>query len=158
MVISFLEAKARAGGISAAYLLANCGLWDLRTDPETGEKQVPLAQYRANLLRLVALAEEMGVKLVWIRTTPCDEHVHNVRGAGFYRFAADCEAYNRAADTMMRTHGVPVIDLYTFTRNLGGDLYCDHVHFHKHIREKQGAFVAGWLAAHLPSASGKEAQ
>ena len=42
-----------------------------------------------------------------------------------------------------------MIDLYTFTRNLGPDLYCDHVHFHEHVREKQGAFVAGWVMGYL---------
>jgi len=41
---------------------------------------------------------------------------------------------------------VPVIDLNTFTLNLGADLYCDHVHYHEPIREKQAAFIAGWLA------------
>jgi len=42
--------------------------------------------------------------------------------------------------------GSPVIDLYTFTSNLGNDLYCDHVHFHDYIRRQQAAFIAGWLA------------
>ena len=57
--------------------------------------------------------------------------------------------YNAAADGVMAAAGVPMIDLYTFTRNLGPDLYCDHVHFHEHVREKQGAFVAGWVMGYL---------
>jgi len=56
-------------------------------------------------------------------------------------------AYNDVADRVMREAGVPVMDLYTFTCNLGTDLYCDHVHFHSHVREKQAAFIAGWLYA-----------
>ena len=65
---------------------------------------------------------------------------------GFHRFVADCAAYNAVADRIMNAAGVPVIDLFTFTRNLGPELFCDHVHFHVNIREKQAAFIAGWLA------------
>ncbi len=89
----------------------------------------------------------MRPALVWVRTTPCDEQVHNRPGMSFHRFAADCATYNRAADQIMTEAGVPALDLHTFTGNLGPDIYCDHVHFHEHVREKQGAFIAGWLAA-----------
>ncbi|MGC9347125.1 MAG: SGNH/GDSL hydrolase family protein [Anaerolineae bacterium] len=149
MVLAFLKAKAAAGGIAADFLLLNCGLWDLRSDPRTGRKQVPLASYRANLEALIALVREIGPELVWIRTTPCDEAVHNREGMAFHRFAADCDAYNRAADEIMRDYGVPIIDLHTFTRNLGDEIYADHVHFKEHVREKQGAFIAGWLSSRL---------
>ena len=149
MVLAFLKAKAAAGGIDADFMLLNCGLWDLRTDPETERKQVPLASYRTNLAELVALVSAMGPTLIWVRTTPCDEAVHNRAGSAFHRFAVDCEAYNEVADGVMRAHGVPIIDLYTFTQNLGDDLYADHVHFTEHVREKQGAFIAGWLAAYV---------
>ena len=27
--------------------------------------------------------------------------------------------------------------------------FCDHVHFHEHIREKQGRFIADWVTSHL---------
>jgi hypothetical protein len=42
MVLSFLKAKADSGGIDADMLLLNCGLHDIKTDPKTGEKQVPI--------------------------------------------------------------------------------------------------------------------
>ncbi|MBM3278109.1 MAG: SGNH/GDSL hydrolase family protein [Candidatus Handelsmanbacteria bacterium] len=150
MVLDFLQAKERAGGIAADLLLLNCGLHDIKTHPATGEKQVPLARYRENLETIVALAARLGPALVWMRTTPCDERVHNSRpDIAFHRFAADCAAYNRAADQAMAAHGVPIIDLHTFTANLGGDLYCDHVHFHEQVRSQQAAYLAGWLAAWL---------
>ena len=50
-----------------------------------------------------------------------------------------------AADAIMETANVPSIDLYTFTRDLGPDLYCDHVHFSDRVRQLQGSFIAGWL-------------
>ena len=149
MVRAFLAAKVAAGDLDADLLLVNAGLHDIKTDPVTGAKQVPLDQYVSNLRAIVDLAEMLPARLVWIRTTPCDERVHNRPGMDFHRFAADCDAYNAAADAVMAAAGVPVIDLHTFTRNLGPDLYCDHVHFHEQVREKQGAFIAGWVLGYL---------
>lgn len=148
MVLSFLEGKARTGGIDADLLLINCGLHDIKTDPATGARQIPIDRYEANLRAIVRLVAGLKPKLVWMRTTPCDEKVHNARpGMTFHRFSGDCAEYNRVADRVMAEAGVPVIDLHTFTLNLGPDLYCDHVHFREPIREKQAAFIAGWVAA-----------
>lgn len=146
MVLSYLKARAAEGGIDADLLLLNCGLHDIKTDPATGAKQIPIEQYAQNLQQIVAVVRDMGPTLVWIRTTPCDETIHNHEGMAFHRFAADGQAYNGVADGIMREHRVPVVDLYTFTRNLDEELYCDHVHFHDHIRRQQAAFIAGWLA------------
>jgi len=89
--------------------------------------------------------EQMGRQLVWVRTTPFDEQVHNSRNRQIHRFAADGADYNQAADEIMAEAGVPAIDLHAFTLTLGGDLYCDHVHFREPVREKQGIFIGGWL-------------
>ena len=149
MVLAFLKGLANSGGLDADLLLINCGLHDIKRDLQTGKPQVALDDYEKNLRAIVAVANGMVVKLVWVRTTPCDEAVHNHSGMTVHRFADDCTAYNTVADRVMSQAGVPSIDLYTFTRNLGPDLYCDHVHFHEHIREKQGAFIAGWLSGWL---------
>jgi len=147
MVLAFVSAKAAASGFAADVALLNCGLWDLRADPQTGAKQVPVTQYGANLAEIVDILHAEGVAVAWVRTTPCDEAVHNKREMGFHRYAADVVAYNEAADAVMSAHNVPTLDLHTFTLNLGDNLYCDHVHFNEHVREKQAAFIAGWLAA-----------
>jgi hypothetical protein len=153
MVRSYLEARALKNGIAADILLLNCGLHDIKRALGINALQVPINQYRENLRAIVKLVEKMGLKLVWIRTTPCDETVHNCgRKLEFKRFAADCEEYNCAADEIMVETKTPSIDLYSFTLNLGSNLYCDHVHFPPHIREKQAAFIAGWLAAAFPGA------
>jgi len=155
MVLFYLDAMARHKGIDADLLIVNCGLHDIKTDPATGKRQVELDQYRENLRGIARVAQGLRPRLVWVRTTPCDEAVHNKPGMAFHRFAADCEAYNQAADAIMGEAGVPILDLYTFTRNLGQDVYCDHVHFHPHIREKQAAFIAGWLMGFI---AGRPAQ
>jgi len=145
MVLSFLKSKSDSGGIDADMLLLNCGLHDIKTNPKTGEKQVPIDRYRENLEAIVQTVGSMKCSLVWIRTTPCDEAIHNQRCKDFHRFSADCIAYNNVADQIMQTSGIPRIDLYSFTLNLGENLYSDHVHFPQHIKEKQAAFIAGWL-------------
>jgi lysophospholipase L1-like esterase len=146
-VLSFLRARAAAGGIPADLLLLNCGLHDIKTDPATGRKQVPLADYERNLRAILELRPRLVPAMAWIRTTPADERVHNARpNMTFHRFAADVDAYNAAADAAMAAAGVPVIDLFTLTRNLGPDLFCDHVHFTEPVRRLQAAFLAGWLA------------
>jgi lysophospholipase L1-like esterase len=145
MVLTFLEAKEQIGGIPADLLLLNCGLHDIKTDPQMGTKQVPIETYQANLNKIVEIVRRLGLDLIWVRTTPCDEAIHNTRQMTFHRFAADVERYNHAADDIMRAAGVPIVDLFRFTHALGSDLYCDHVHFHEHVRAQQAAFLAGWL-------------
>jgi lysophospholipase L1-like esterase len=146
-VLSYLKAMQANGGILADVLLLNCGLHDLRTIPATDSKQITPDQYKANLLAILETAQEMGLKVVWVRTTPVVDEVHNTGRADtdFHRYAADVDVYNAIADEVMRSKNVSSIDLYTFTRNLGPDVYCDHVHFHEHVREKQAAYIAGWL-------------
>lgn len=147
MVLAYLRGLEGQGGLDADLLLVNCGLHDIKTDPANGRKQVALREYRRNLQEIVATARRLGVALVWLHTTPCDEAVHNSRpGMSFHRYAADCAAYNAAADEVMDGADIPSIDLHSFTASLGPDLYCDHVHFYEHVREKQAAFIAGWLA------------
>lgn len=149
MVLAFLQGMAQQGGIDADLLLVNCGLHDIKTNPQTGQCQVAIDRYAENLRAIVNLVATMQPMLVWIRTTPCDERVHNQPHLAFHRFAADGDAYNRIADEIMRAASIPIIDLYTFTRNLGPDLYCDHVHFHEAVRAQQAAFLASWLTHRL---------
>ncbi len=148
MVLDFLNAKKSAGGIPADVLLLNCGLHDIKSDPKTGAKQVPIELYKKNLAEILRVAAGMRLSTVWIRTTPCFEKIHNAGKNDFHRFYSDCVAYNSAADKIMETERIPSIDLFSFTLNLGDGIYCDHVHFHEHIRKKQAAFIAGWLLAY----------
>lgn len=146
LVLAFLRGMVESGALAADLLLVNCGLHDIKTDPATGSKQVAIEQYRANLTEIVAVVRRASQPLVWVRTTPCDEAVHNSRPEmSFHRFAADCAAYNAVADEVMAGAGILTVDLHSFTASLGPDLYCDHVHFHEAIREKQAAYIAGWL-------------
>ena len=56
-VVKYLTTNAVHGEIPATdYLLVNCGLHDIRTDPASGAKQVDADSYRANLERIVVTA------------------------------------------------------------------------------------------------------
>ena len=145
MVLAYLERRLQEPAFRPDLLLLNCGLHDVKTSPETGTRQIPEAAYRANLTRIVDLLGKRGIRMIWVRTTHCDDTIHNTISSGFRRYIADVEAYNGIADEVMTAAGIATIDLHRFTRNLGedGDLFCDHVHFQPAVCAQQAAFVAG---------------
>ena len=136
-------------------VLANCGLHDIKTDPATGSKQTPLQSYQDNLKQIVAITREYEVPLIWMRTTLVNSAIHNSLCTDFQRFEQDVEDYNKAADDIMWQAGIPSIDLWQFTRQLGTDdeLFCDHVHYEIWARQFQGAYVAGYIQSYLDNAA-----
>jgi len=54
-------------------------------------------------------------------------------------------AYNQIASDLFKARGVPEIDLYWFTAQLGPGHVVDHVHFDEPTSAKQAAFIAGFL-------------
>jgi lysophospholipase L1-like esterase len=154
MVRDYLEHYVRAGGPPADYLLVNCGLHDLKTHPETGAKQIPIGAYEENLVRIVALCGSRdgspgNPRLLWTRTTPVVDEIHNSRQKEFRRYSADVARYNATADAVMHGYQVPTIDLHSFTERLGPPekLFIDHVHFSETVRQAQAAYIAGYVAA-----------
>lgn len=154
MVLRFLQQQVSTHGAFADFILINAGLHDIKIDTEAGDsRQVEIDQYEENLEAIVDCVESSGMVMIWIRSTPVDSEIHNARKR-FRRYSEDLEAYNKVADRVMNANDVPDIDLYRFTCNLGPlkDLFCDHVHFTETVREKQGAYIAGYLdgiAEHL---------
>lgn len=143
MVLDYLRERAQPLS-KIDLLLVNCGLHDIKMNPGAEGHQVPIERYVQNLWAILSLSREMGSSVIWVRTTPVDDEIHNSRST-FQRFESDVERYNAVADNVMAEHGIPVIDLFTFTCNLGQDLYCDHVHFVEAVRVQQAAFIAGRL-------------
>ena len=145
MVLAFLEALFKSGKLDADYVILNCGLHDIKTNTSTKKQQVPIDEYQQNLKAIIKLFQNSRTKLIWIRTTPCIDKVHNTPDSKFHRYSIDNNNYNEVADKIMQQANIPSIDLFSFTQKLGSDLFCDHVHFHEHIREKQGIFLAGCM-------------
>lgn len=150
MVLEFLEREC-ARGFEPDYLVLNCGLHDIKTDPQTGAKQVPIERYEKNLRAILALLRGRRTRVIWVRTTPVDDEQHNTRSKSFLRYRADALAYNETADRVMRGAGVPLIDLHAFTLSLGPGVFCDHVHFTEQVRALQAAYIAGYLQAIIGS-------
>lgn len=145
MVLDYVKIRLQDPNFNPDVLVLNCGLHDIKTPVGTTQKQVSLESYKSNLVEIFDLVTSRGIKLVWVRTTPVDDEQHNSRQRSFHRFAADLDAYNEAADAIFRSREVPIIDLYQFTKNLGDDIFIDHVHYGEDVRAKQAAFIAGYL-------------
>lgn len=91
----------------------------------------------------------MKLRVLWVRTTPVIDEIHNSENMAFHRHAKDVDAYNKAADEIMGQAGVPTIDLHHFSSCFGAAGFCDHVHYHDDVRERQGAYIAGAIELYL---------
>jgi len=89
----------------------NCGLHDLKRPHRTGEFQVPLNEYEANLRQIVTRLRQHTSRLIWARTTPVIDG-QPVNTKDFDRFNRDVAAYNQVADKVMAASGVAVNDLH----------------------------------------------
>ena len=69
-------------------------------------------QYEKNLNELATRLKATGSKLVWASTTPIRHSASNVFEKG-----SEIE-YNTIADKVMKEHGIPTNDMYTFVKNL----------------------------------------
>jgi acyl-CoA thioesterase-1 len=86
----------------------NFGLHDLKR-LDDGKHQVPLEAYERYLRLIVQRMKKTGARLIWASTTPVPEG--NVSPP---RVPADVPMYNAAAARVMKDHGVPINDLYSF--------------------------------------------
>jgi lysophospholipase L1-like esterase len=152
-VLAYLQNMVARSTPDWSVLLLNCGLHDVRVDPQTKAHQVEPDHYASNLEEIMRLASSLGCRVIWVRTTPVADDRHQRLNPGFQRFNVDVITYNNIADAQMNKAGIPNIDLYNFTLGLCDtpegleDLYIDHVHFTEEIRRLQAAYIAGWLDA-----------
>jgi hypothetical protein len=145
MILAYLN-RARRQDIRWNILLVNCGLHDIR---RYGDRhQVDLMDFERNLQELFDTYLGVADTLVWVRTTPVVDDLHNSLSTEFRRYNADVEAYNAAADRLAGARNLRTIDLYGFCQTLGGrEIFCDHVHFTDLARQLQAAFIAGQITA-----------
>ncbi|MDR6550814.1 SGNH/GDSL hydrolase family protein [Paenibacillus qinlingensis] len=147
MVLQYLSYLVANRLFDYTLLLLNCGLHDMKRNASTGELQVPLEQYETNLKAILELMQPLPVRMVWVRTTPVHDAIHEERMKKFNRFNRDVNLYNEVADRMMEAAGVQSIDLYSYTQRLGDGktLFRDHVHHTSEICMRQAAYIAGCL-------------
>ncbi|MBZ9687452.1 SGNH/GDSL hydrolase family protein [Clostridium estertheticum] len=126
-------------------LLINCGLHDARVDRASNKIQVKLEDYKMNLTKIIEISKSMANRTIWVGLTPVIDQIHNSREEGVLRYSKDIHAYDIAAKEIMEQNNIPCIDMYSFTKNLGIDIYSDHVHFKEEIRELQATLIADYL-------------
>ena len=88
----------------------NFGLHDLKI-MENGEHQVGLAQYEKNMDAIATRLEKTGARLLFVTTTPVPEGKLNP-----LRKPGDEVLFNEAALRVMKSHKIPVVDLYGFAK------------------------------------------
>jgi hypothetical protein len=146
MVLAYLKFKLNQKNFKPDILLLNCGLHDIKRNPQTNVIQVDTLTYKQNLENIYTLLKKQKIRLIWIRTTPVVDSIHNLRSKNFYRYAKDLDIYNRIADEVWDKRKVQSIDLYTFTKKLGNGVFTDHVHYDESTCVLQAAFLAGYLS------------
>jgi lysophospholipase L1-like esterase len=149
MVFAYLRSKFKNPAFKPDFLLLNCGLHDIKHDPETGVIQVTEDDYRKNLEGIVKLLRQNKVQLIWIRTTWVVDDIHNRKSSSIRRYEADVLKYNAIADEVCRKNKIPSIDLYTFSKQQGMEHIADHVHFDEPTRALQAAYIAGFVQSIL---------
>lgn len=131
-------------------VLVNCGLWDIRN--YQGVYRTDIDKYATNLEIIFELLEHITERVIWVRTTPVRDELHNSIKREYQRFNSDVIRYNLVADKVAARRRISVIDLYNFSQSIETeDMYCDHVHFSDGVRSLQGAFIAGQIVAYISS-------
>jgi lysophospholipase L1-like esterase len=103
----------------------NFGLHDLKIMPNQ-RQQVSLADYEANLEKIVSRLEKTGAKLIFATTTPAP-HSEKLNPK---RMPEDVVAYNKVALKVMSAHRIEIDDLYNFAQpRLDQIQHPDDVHF-----------------------------
>jgi len=149
MALAFLKEKLKDSTFNPDYLLLNCGLHDIKRDLSTNEIQVSEHEYRKNLETIVLLLQKKHIQLIWIRTTPVVDSIHNAKQRAFHRYAEDVESYNKIADEVCSKYNISEIDLFAFSERLGIEQFIDHVHYKESARDLQAAYIAGSLLSYL---------
>jgi lysophospholipase L1-like esterase len=103
-----------------------------------------VAEYEANLERLVERLKKTGAVLIWASTTVVSEEE-----AG--RVVGDDVKYNAAAERVMKKYGVRVDDLHSLTKSFEPELFTNpgDVHYTPTGYDKIGSHVAAAIETAL---------
>ncbi len=142
MVLEFLEEQGNT--VKPDILILNCGLHDIKTPKGSDNREVDLIEYEVNLKIIVTEAKKFAKEVLWVSTTPVNHCMHREK-KNFDRYNEDVEAYNSAAESIMKENNIKIIDLYTFTLSLEKEPHYDGVHFKTENTRLQAAFIAGFL-------------
>lgn len=132
----------------------NFGLHDLKyldaagqlAAPDKGKQVHTLAEYEANLRKIVTRLKQTGAKLTWAATTP-------VPAGSTGRVEDDAIRYNAVAARVMQEQGVAINDLHAFVKPRQAQLQRPaNVHFSNEGSAQLADVVVGKIAPLLRSA------
>lgn len=135
----------------------NFGLHDLKyldadgalAPPDRGKQVHSVAEYEANLRRIVARLQRTGARLIFATTTPVPD-----RSTG--RIEHDEVRYNAAAVRVMRESGVAVNDLHAFVKTRQSELQRpNNVHFSEAGSARLAEVVVAALQPALAAAAAR---
>lgn len=144
MALKYIKFKLSDEKFTPDLITLNCGLHDIKRNPTTQAIAVDTAEYRQNLKEIAAIIAKRKIEMIWIRTTAVVDSIH-LKNKGFNRYAKDLQKYNSISDEVFKNANVKSIDLYTFTKSLGGNRYVDHVHYNDETKMLQAAYISGFL-------------
>eukprot|EP00729_Bicosta_minor_P000629 gene629-620_t len=115
---------------------------------------ISLAEYCSNLRAAINTARESlitpaAVGVVWVKTSPVIDAIHNSKGMPWNRHAAKVGEYNAAADAICAELSVPTIDLHGFLSAKGPSVFRDHVHYTEDVEKETAAFVFEQLKPYM---------
>ena len=142
-----------AADSDARLVHLNCGLHDIKLALGGKAHQVPLHEYRENLIRIVARLRAAGKALVWAMTTPVLDQRHRATHAEFNRCNKDVLERNAVAGEIMAQAGLPINDLYAAVNSDDPELCIgdDGVHMTEAGSKLLAAAVARAIREHLAS-------
>jgi len=144
MALTYIKFKLSDERFTPDLITLNCGLHDIKRNPATQAIAVDTVEYRQNLREIASIVAKRKIEMIWIRTTAVVDSIH-MKNKGFNRYAKDLDKYNAIADEVFKKANIKSIDLYSFTKNLGGNRYVDHVHYNDETKMVQAAYIAGFL-------------
>ena len=144
-VLKYIDELNSSKELDFNVFIFNCGLHDIKRAVPEENYQVDIETYKKNIDKIYSIMKSRGIECIFITTTPVLERAHNVDiiPAGIKRYNKDVKAYNEAALSVVNKYGGKIIDLYSLTSNLTGEVYLDYAHFNYEVRKVQAAFIAG---------------
>jgi lysophospholipase L1-like esterase len=149
MVLLYLKSKLKESLFKPQYMLINCGLHDIKRNPQTNSIQIEKTEYKENITEIFQLLNKENITPVWINTTWVIDSIHNARSKAFFRYNADVIEYNEIAADVCNKYGIPIIDLYTFSKQLGKEQIRDHAHYTSNAQTLQAAYIAGFIQKYI---------
>jgi lysophospholipase L1-like esterase len=149
MVLLYLKSKLKEPLFKPHYMLINCGLHDIKRNTQASSIQIEKEEYKENITEIFQLLNKENISSIWINTTWVIDSIHNTQSKAFFRYNTDVIEYNEIAADVCSKYGIPIIDLYTFSKKLGQEQIRDHVHYTSSAQTLQAAYIAGFIQKYI---------